>query len=104
MGDDLAPLFGPLRRKTKGAVEDQAETTSVSPRQIMSASAFRDGVADVRAGMPTRFDDFDDDWAYERGRQFAFIAPMSMPLRIGRRLNTEAVWLFTRALVSGEIL
>jgi hypothetical protein len=35
---------------------------------------------------------------------FALIAPTSMPLRIGRKLNPEAVLLFSHALFRGEIL
>jgi hypothetical protein len=71
----------------------------------MQSAAFGEGVSDVRAGKPTRFDSFgDEDWNYERGRQFALIAPMSMPLRLGRKLNPEAVLLFSRAMFRGEIL
>ena len=94
-----------MGRPPKDGVAAQADTIGVTPRQIMGSVAFAAGVADVRAGKPTRFDSFgDDDWNYERGRQWAFIAPMSMPLRIGRRLNPEAVWLLRAALAHGEIL
>ena len=90
---------------TKTAVAEQADTIGVTPRQIMGSAAFAAGVADVRTGTPTRFDSFgDDDWDYERGRQWAFIAPMSMPLRLGRKLNPEALRLFSRALFRREIL
>jgi hypothetical protein len=90
---------------SKDAIAAQADTIGVTPRQIMGSAAFAAGVADVRTGAPIRFDSFgDDDWNYERGRQWAFLAPMSMPLRIGRKLNSEALLLLSRALFRGEIL
>lgn len=83
----------------------QIDTIRVTTRWIMGSAAFAAGVADVRAGSPARFGDFgDDDWQYERGRQWAFIAPMSMPLRIGRTLNREALRLFDRAWFAKEIV
>jgi hypothetical protein len=89
----------------KDVVAKQADTIRVTPRQIMGSIAFAAGVADVRTGKPTRFDSFgDDDWNYERGRQWAFIAPMSMPLRIGRKLNHEALLLLSHAMFRQEIL
>jgi hypothetical protein len=94
-----------VTKPTKDSVAEQADTIGVTPRQIMRSAAFAAGAADVRAGKPIRFDSFgEDDWAYERGRQWAFLAPMSMPLRIGRKLNPEAVALFSRALVRREIV
>jgi hypothetical protein len=58
---------------------------------------FARGLNDIRAGR--RFaDDVDDDlWAYERGRQFGAIAPTSMPLFQGKRLNPKAVRLYDAA-------
>jgi hypothetical protein len=87
-------------------VAKQAATVLVTPSQVMARAAFAAGVNDVRTGAPIRFDSFsvDDDWSYERGRQWALVAPMSMPLRLGRRLNPAAVLLFCRAIASKEIL
>jgi hypothetical protein len=90
---------------TKDAVAGQVDTVVVTTRQIMSSAAFAAGVNDVRASKPARFDGgFADDWGYERGRQWALIAPRSMPLRIGRRLNTDAMRLFERAWLRKEIV
>jgi hypothetical protein len=90
---------------TKDAVAEQVDTVVVTTRQIMSSAAFAAGVNDVRAGKSARFDGgFADDWGYERGRQWALIAPRSMPLRIGRRLNTDAMRLFERAWLRKEIV
>jgi hypothetical protein len=55
-----------------------------------------------RRGVP--FDWRIDDWEYERGRQFAHIAPLDMPMRIGKQLNPNAVALgetaFARKLLT----
>jgi hypothetical protein len=86
------------------ARQAQADTVSVTLLQVFRSDDFKQGVADVRAGRPARFDDFADDWLYERGRMWAFLAPVSMPLRFGRRLNWEAVKILHRALAGGDIL
>jgi hypothetical protein len=71
----------------------------------MSSGAFAAGVNDVRGRKPARFDGgFADDWGYERGRQWALIAPRSMPLRIRGKLNIEAMMLFERAWLAKEIV
>ena len=68
---------------------DQALTRSVSLRSIVGSKEFARGFDDVRKGVP--FDPNDDSWERERGRAFAYIAPLSMPLRIGRKLNPKAL-------------
>jgi hypothetical protein len=73
----------------------QADTVACTIEGIMRSTAFAEGVSDVRAGRPPRFDEL-DTWDYERGRLWATLAPMSMPLRIGSRLNPKAVRLFYR--------
>jgi hypothetical protein len=35
----------------------------------------------------------EDSWEYERGRQWAIAAPTTMPLKIGRRVNSDAICL-----------
>jgi hypothetical protein len=57
--------------------------------KIIRGDAFHRGVAEIRAGLPPHFDRY-DDWDYERGRQWALVAPHSMPLMIGRKVNPEA--------------
>jgi hypothetical protein len=68
-----------------------------SAQSIMRSKAFAAGVADVRQGRAPRFDT--DDWDYERGRQWAVVAPMSMPVKIGRRVNPEAVLVFEETVI-----
>jgi len=90
---------------TQQAEAEQVATTFTTTREIMMAASFAAGVADVRAGKPARFDSFSPGaWGYERGRAWALLAPMSMPLRIGRKLNPEAMRLFDTAWLRGEIL
>jgi hypothetical protein len=77
----------------------QIPTRITTIESVMRSRAFKAGVEDVRAGRPARFDELDDrDWGYGRGRQWATLAPMSMPLRVGNRLNPDAVNLFRREL------
>jgi hypothetical protein len=79
----------------------KARTTTSA---IMRRPHFARGLADIRAGRPfdTRLED--DYWAYERGRLFGAIAPLSMPLFNGKSLNPKAVALcdaaFDRKLIT----
>jgi hypothetical protein len=73
---------------------EQIPTKIASPEEIMRTKAFRHGVNDVRRGKPPRFDTFDDDWEYERGRQFAVLAPHCLEIVLGERLNPKAVQFF----------
>jgi hypothetical protein len=85
----------------------QVATVPVTVQRIMKARSFERGFKDVRAGIPFDWriggDDTNDAWSYERGRHFAFIAPISMPLHIDSKLNPKAVALcqaaFNRDLI-----
>jgi hypothetical protein len=58
---------------------EQIETRSCSAQRIVRSRYFTIGVADLRAGAPPRFDEMEDDyWAYERGRLWAVLAPVTM--------------------------
>ena len=70
-------------------IRKQAITRGVSLRTIVASRAFERGLDEVRRGMP--FNPDIDEWDYERGRCFGFIAPLDMPLRIGRALNPKAL-------------
>jgi hypothetical protein len=67
----------------------QARTHAVSTYSIVASREFAHGVDEVRNGLP--FNPDNGDWNYERGRCFGFIAPLDMPLRIGRALNPKAL-------------
>jgi hypothetical protein len=71
------------------AVRAQARTRAVSTRAIVASAEFARGVEEVRRGLP--FNPDEDSWNYERGRCFGFIAPLDMPLRVGRALNPKAL-------------
>jgi len=63
----------------------------------MESREFARGFEDARRGIP--FDwrigadatDANASWHYERGRLFAHIAPLNMPLRISGFLNPKAL-------------
>ena len=80
----------------------QVDTRRTTTASIMRSADFKVGVDDVRAGRSPRFDEFDSD-DYERGRQWATIAPTTMPLRIKGRLNPEAVRLLNDAFDRGDV-
>lgn len=75
----------------------QAKTSCTTTSAIMRSTAFRRGFEHARAGEPPQFDGSSDPWAYERGRLFAYIAPLSMSLRSDGKLNPKAVTLFDAA-------
>jgi hypothetical protein len=86
----------------------QVRTRAATAEQIMRSGSFARGVADRRSGRSPQFDREDGNghsqWAYERGRLWASIAPRDMPLRIGGKLNPKAVALFDVAYGRGLIL
>jgi hypothetical protein len=71
------------------SVRKQARTHRVTIRDIVASKEFARGLDEVRDGLP--FNPDSDEWNYERGRCFGFIAPLDMPLRIGRKLNPKAL-------------
>jgi hypothetical protein len=79
----------------------QAQTRLATVRSIVASGDFARGLDEVRRGLP--FNSDNDSWEYERGRCFGFIAPLTMPLRIGHALNPKALKLaemaFTRRLL-----
>lgn len=69
---------------------EQIPTRGTSIESVMRRANFQQGVDDVRLGRPARFDELDDGaWSYERGRQFATIAPTTMLVKIDGRINPE---------------
>jgi hypothetical protein len=71
------------------SVRKNARTRAVSIRTIVASREFARGFEEVRNGLP--FNPDNDEWEYERGRCFGFIAPLDMPLRVGRALNPQAL-------------
>ena len=83
------------------AKREQVPAIPVSAERIMASPEFARGLDDARKGVP--FDWRNGDWNYERGRLFAHIAPLGMPLWIAGHLNPKAVALceaaFDRKLI-----
>ena len=75
----------------------QVRTAFCSAMSIMWHPHFARGLDDIRAGRPFADHIADEYRAYERGRLFGAIAPRSMPLFIGGKLNPKAVRLFETA-------
>jgi hypothetical protein len=74
----------------------QIPTRPVTALEIMSAPEFAFGVADARAGRPYRpgydsWSDTNERWNYERGRQWAQLAPRSVVLKRGGKVTAEAM-------------
>jgi hypothetical protein len=99
-------------------MSEQVPTRAISAQAIMRSAAFVAGVEDVRNGRPPDYDAFTFNqgeeylgaaskitahWNYERGRQWASLAPRLMPLKIGAALNPKAVALFCAAAKRGYI-
>jgi hypothetical protein len=91
-------------RSSCAIYRDQIATVAVTTAEIMNSAAFAAGVHDVRSGARPRFDAFGDDWAYERGRLFACIAPVSMKLIEKGRPNPQAVALLNAARRRGLVI
>ena len=70
----------PKRRKQRRDPDrDQVDTVGCSAAVIVDSPYFAIGVADLRAGAPPRFDEMRDEyWGYERGRQWAVLAPITL--------------------------
>ena len=77
----------PAVQDLRSPAREQANSYRASIHSIVASRAFARGLAEVRSNLPFNADN--DDWDYERGRCFGFIAPLDMPLRIGTRLNPK---------------
>jgi hypothetical protein len=73
---------------------EQVETRPITVYEIMCDPAFAAGVNDVRNGRPFNYDySSGDRWGYERGRQWACLAPTRVPLKIRGKPNLKALTL-----------
>jgi hypothetical protein len=81
---------------------EQASTTPTTIEAIMRSPYFAFGVNDARAGRPFRADyekwDGNDQWNYERGRQWAMRPPRHVALKRRGELNPIAV-LYTKHIL-----
>jgi hypothetical protein len=79
-----------LTPKGKQVTMSQTNEVPITLIAILRDPEFRAGVEDARAGRPARFDAF-HDYGYEHGRQFAFVAPMTLTLCTKGRVNPQAL-------------
>ena len=66
--------------RPREARREQVPTGVITARAIVRSPYFAAGVDEVRRGLPPRFDlpEADRDWAYERGRAWAILAPRDL--------------------------
>lgn len=69
----------------------------------MNQPTFGLGAADARAGRPLH-KDFDtwagnDQWGYERGRQWACLAPRKVALKRNGKVTVEAMKYYSRDIL-----
>jgi hypothetical protein len=78
----------------------QVNTHYVSAAAIMRTDAFRRGVEERRLGREPNYDQtvsINAAWNYERGRQWAVVAPPGLPVLKDNRVNPEALLEFRMA-------
>jgi hypothetical protein len=82
--------------------DEQEPTVPVPIPWIMAQLHFALGVADVRGrrGFRPEYDTWvpDDQWGYDRGRIWATLAPKSLAVKRGGKINPAAVRFYTRHL------
>jgi len=83
----------------------QIRTRSTTAAGIMRDKRFQRGFADARAGLPPCFDDdvVGQQWGYERGRQFAVVAPRNLKLLVNGKLNPKALTAYEKHLAEGGL-
>jgi hypothetical protein len=89
----------------------QVKTRMVTAKSIINKKAFVDGYNQASKGLPIDYDysankgrsfDTSTQWAYERGRCFAFI--WQGPLKHGNKVTQSAQYALGEAFRSGIIL
>jgi hypothetical protein len=89
----MEPKMKPGYRLREG---DQVPTRPTTALEIMSTRTFALGIEDARAGRGYRLEydvwkDTNDRWAYERGRQWARLAPRSVRLKSAGKISAQAL-------------
>lgn len=84
----------------------QVETHRVTLRTVLRRASFVQGHRSMLQGKPLDYNfhlrDPNEQWAYERGRQFALLYPH--PIKAGRKIRTDALWAYAGALRRKEII
>lgn len=84
----------------------QVPTTPTTVFAIMSRPTFALGVEDARASRGYRRDydtweDTNDRWTYERGRQWARVAPRTVPLKVNGKVTQQAMQWYRPEVAGG---
>jgi hypothetical protein len=84
------------RKQLVDCDHQQVPTVAVTIEQIMASPKFERGVIDARGGKPFAKDydtwsDANQQWAYERGRQWGRLVPKSVALKRNGIVTTEAL-------------
>ncbi len=93
-----------MARKATTYTHRQVQTRSTGIKGIMRSAAFVRGFNEARKGVALDYDAYtetNDQWAYERGRQFGFM--FDGPLKIGQSVNLGAALQFSLAIGRKEI-
>lgn len=84
----------------------QIETHKVTLRTVMRRASFVQGHRSFLQGKPLDYNfnlrDPNEQWAYERGRQFAALFPE--PVKNGKTIRTAALYAYAGALRRREII
>ena len=84
----------------------QVETYKVTLRTVMRRASFVQGHRSFLQGKPLDYNfnlrDPNEQWAYERGRQFAALFPE--PVKNGKTIRTAALFAYAGALRRKEII
>jgi len=84
----------------------QVETHTVTLRTVMRRASFVQGHRSFLQGKPLDYNfnlrDPNEQWAYERGRQFAALFPE--PVKNGKTIRTAALFAYAGALRRKEII
>lgn len=83
----------------------QVQTKNTTCKAVIRTKAFVKGFNEVREGKAPDYDAFRDaneQWNYERGRQFALTFPGK--IKFGSTVNQTAAWSFGMQLVNKSII
>ena len=93
-----------MTRKATTYTHRQVTTKASGIKGVMRSAAFVRGFNEARKGVALDYDAFtetNDQWAYERGRQFGCI--FDGPLKKGHAINMGAALQFSMAIGRKEI-
>jgi hypothetical protein len=96
-------VFSPTQTKETNMIR-QVKTKTTTIKGIMRSAPFVRGFNEARTGAALDYDAYTDtnqQWAYERGRQFGFL--FDGPLKIGQSVNLGAALQFSLAIGRKEI-